>query len=252
MSFIAVPSKSRLNSSTIREMVAEGLRVHVWVDLDEFEDYVYAYSGEPGAIIHPTVAGDIGLIRAEMLAEARMREEQFCWQIDDDVKKVMLYVPGAAKHQKVTWTAALDGMEREAEHWPTCALMGPVPIQYAWTDPYHPTLNGHHNGIVLIRTAAPIDYRYGVIEDMDIVCQAWAAGWHTVRWPEFAYDCPKMGTGPGGVSQGGMREAYDDGWQQPRRQATLEKWEPTGQIVQGGKYGFHLNRKAQTAPERLP
>lgn len=237
---IVIPSKGRLNSGTINELTDAGLRPIVFIHESERADYRYCY---PTANLATHTLDDIGLIRAEIMTMARDAGAEFVWQVDDDIRKFMWREDG--KHRPYDVRAWFINMEREFLDYPTVALGGPVPIQYAWTTT-EPILNGHFGGVTLLRTAAPIQYQYGVIEDMDIVCQAWAAGWHTLRLPDFAYDTAKMNT-----SQGGMREAYDSGWQEPRRDATLVKWKGSGLIVEGGRYGFHLSRKNITKPERM-
>jgi hypothetical protein len=232
---IHIPSKQRLTSKAIRDMVAEGLDPYVYVNINEYEDYQYAY---PGARLICHDLDDIGEIRQFILTIARVADEQLHWQIDDDVRVLKQRIDG--KHRNVPWTVALEGMEQELAHWPTVALGGPLPVQYAWSS-MDPTLNGHANGIVCIRTAAPVNYMTDVIEDWDIVFQAWSQGWHTIRFSEWAYDFPKMGTTPGG-----MQEAYDAGWQAPRRAATLAKWPMY--IYPSGR----MDRRGITKPERIP
>ena len=214
LSSIYVPSKARLASPTIRALIEEGIDHEVWVHGSEIFDYEYAY---PGIRLVAHNLDDIGAIRHAIMEEARATGREFCWQVDDDIRRTLYRPPGEKKHYPVSWRRWLRGMEQELGHWPTVAIGGPLPVQYAWSS-QEPTLNGHANGIAVLRTHAPIDYLTGVIEDWDIVFQAWAAGWHSIRFSQFAYDFPKMGTSPGG-----MEEAYAAGWQEPRRAATLEK-----------------------------
>lgn len=234
---ICIPSKGRLKSPVIKGVADEGLPHEVWVHHTEAADYRYAY---PAANIFAHNFTDIAEIRQMMLEQSRAFNRIGHWQIDDDVSKVY-YRPGL-KHLPCSFTRWINEMESELEHWPTVGIAAPSLRQYAWSSS-QPALNGRGMGVTWIRSDGPWEYRPDRIEDWDIIFQVWAAGMHTVRFTDWAFDMPQMGTNPGG-----MAEAYAAGWQEPRREATFAEWP---QYVKPWGDGMRMNMKSLTKPQRV-
>lgn len=208
-------------------MLAEELPFTVFVHQSEEDAYRTEY---PNATIVTHDLTGIGVIREAMLTLARSKP--FAWMVDDDVRNLFERTDG--KLRRVTWRVALDRMEAEvASDWPTVALAGPSARQYAWSGPDR-FFNRHVPQVVLINTAAPIDYWPHLLEDIDVVLQALTAGWHTLRWNVWAYEVPQMGT-----VKGGCWDDYQAGKQEQAMELLLARWRERAP----GLVGVRLNKR---------
>lgn len=212
---IVVPTRGRAGRSATLDVLAGGADVIIATPDDNADAYADAYPNTP---IVPVPHG-IGKARQVILERARYEGWGRFWMIDDDITGVFRRLEDNLL-RACPMREALQAVEREIEPLRAnrIAIAGLCWRQRAWSAP-RAEFDRHVGAIVLIDPAAPVNYweRHG--EDLDLVLQALAAGWSTVRFATYAYTTPS-----GGTVDGGAKPDYDAGAQEEGVLALAAKW----------------------------
>lgn len=213
MTPVYVPSKGRAgHSATLTALIQEGHSdVTVVVPSGERASYTAVHDVR---VIQQTSMG-IGDARQTALTDARKREVETFWILDDDIRGCYRRRVGATSFYRCDFRTLMDGIEAWIKEWapvqsePALKMAGPQFRHRAWAGPGW-EWDKHLRNFVLIRTDVEAAYWPWVKEDLDFVLQVLGAGYRTLRFNEWAFDSPAMGSTEGGCFDDYARGALED------------------------------------------
>lgn len=216
MAEVYVPSRGRPNDvPTVLELIRDGVWPTVVVPTSEYNTYRDALPVEATVLSCP-VEG-IGLVRQWILEDARKRGTGRFWMLDDDLDDPRYRPSFKAPYEFIKWSEWLAAIE-DLTPQPKVAIAGGFTRQYGW--PEDSAIPDRRVGYaVLINPDAPFDYWPLLHEDTDACLQVLAAGWRTVKLPQFVYHTTTMN-----LRGGGCAVDYDRGAGRTAAFALVRKW----------------------------
>lgn len=234
MTPVYVPSKGRAGrSATLRALAEEGRQnVHVVVPPGEVVDYAEA-TGHPGWHVTRQVGRGIWDARQTILMDARSRGVERFWMVDDDTTGTFRQTTNG--FHRMPMSEAMEEMEARITN-PDVKMFGPNFRHRAWQGLSDET-DVHLRNFICIRSDAPANYWDNVKEDLDFLLQVLTQGYHTIRFNEYAFDSPHMGT-----TEGGCWDDYLAGATDVASHALAAKWPGLVKVDLNMKAGYVTNR----------
>ncbi len=221
---ICIASKGRAGSSkTLDRLIEEGLTFHLFVEPQDFDEYlkVYGRRNEGVMQLHKIGRDDAGIsyVRQFILDHARRMKWSWFWMMDDDIGQTYQVIAGRCL--KLSMKNTLEQAEEYITRRPDVAMGSLEYQQYAWAAKKPVKYNSYCDVAVLINVERTkfISYRPDCKEDRDFVLQALAIGYRSMRTSWLAFSAPKNGSNPGG-----LHDAYKAGLENHWSRKMVELW----------------------------
>lgn len=157
--------------------------------------------------------------RNKILDNARERNLDWFWMLDDDIKSLNL--TENAKIVKKSFSEVLKRAEKVITETKSVALGAMEYGQYAWAAKKERVFNSYCDVAVLIsvKNTMHLNYRENCKEDRDFVLQCLASGFDVVRSSMTSFTCPKNGS-----NKGGLHDAYAKGLENHWSKRMVDLW----------------------------
>lgn len=188
-----IPTKGRLNTKTYKLFQEVGIEVKHFIEPQEIDKYQV-----PNKVSILENNKGIGYVRNFMLNYAR--ENNFEWVLicDDDVDHFGIYDNGNIKKDASIWLDIFNKIK--------CLPFELIGINYrqlAWTEKTNYSINKKFAEVCVLMNVSKIKWNYrpefNLKEDRDFSLQTIQKGNGILRFNKYFYNCPDVGSNPGGL-----------------------------------------------------
>lgn len=207
---IYIPTKGRATQSqTAKLLMAENIDFTLIVEPQDLYSYSQRFGSERCVAMDRNDAG-IAYARNFTKRHSISKGETYHWQIDDDFRRFMIRSEG--KNKPAPAREVLSKAEKYTLRFSNVAQANITHVTFAWTKKEPVQINRQCYGCVLFNNAVPIEWRDGVIEDIDYSLQVLFRGahtknsdseprWCTISFNHLLFDTPASGSMPGGNTE---------------------------------------------------
>jgi len=194
---IYIPSKGRAKlSKTATLLTKSGItNFKIVVEPQDYEAYKEVWA-EDNLLMMPENDQGIAYARTFIKKYSHSQDEEYHWQIDDDMNSFKLRYDG--KNKKVDPKSCFGIVETVCGKFSNVALCGITHFAYAFAKKTHVALNRMTYGSYLIRSDLPMDWRHGVLDDLDFSLQVLEAGHCTIAFNSVLFDTAATNSMAGG------------------------------------------------------
>lgn len=194
---IYIPSKGRAKyGQTAKLLKSVGItNFKIVVEPQDYESYKEFWLEEELLMMDKNDQG-IAYARTFIKQYSRSQDEEYHWQIDDDMNYFRLRMGG--KNVKVNPRSCFNIVETVCSKFSNVALLGITHFAYAFAKKTQVSINRMTYGSYLIRSDLPMIWRHGVLDDLDFSLQVLEAGHCTIAFNTVLFDTAATNTLEGG------------------------------------------------------
>jgi hypothetical protein len=214
---VYIPSKGRSENDTTKLCIRENIPFYLVVEPQDADDYISNH-GKENCLVMPENNKGLPYARRFCKQHSIDQGHEWHWQIDDDIKGVMVRQDG--KNIKTPVKPVICEIQNFIARYKNIGQAGLCHSLFAWSHSTDYGLNQQCPTFVIIRNEIPIWWRDGVAEDTDYSLQVLAANpprdllnnkrepWCTVLFYKYMFDTAVQGKLAGGNTDS---EYADDG-----------------------------------------
>jgi len=190
-----IPTKGRVKTKTYKLFLDAGIDVIHFIEPKEFDLY-----DVPNKV--SILKNDMGIayVRNFMLEYAKKNNHEWVIMCDDDVDHFGVYNNGNIKKDANIW----HEIKQKVEKLPF-ELIGINYRQLAWTEKTNYSINKRFVEVCVLFNINRIKWVYrsefNMKEDRDFSMQTIQKGNGILRFNKYFYNCPDVGTNPGGLQE---------------------------------------------------
>lgn len=193
---IYIPSKGRAKyGQTAKLLDSVGLPYRIVIEPQDLESYK-EYWPEDVLLVMPKNDQGIAYSRSFIKQHAHEQGEEYHWQIDDDMNSFKIRMN--KKNVKVNPRSCFSIVEEICGKFSNIGLCGITHFAYAFAKKTQIALNRMTYGSYLIKSDLPMQWRHGVLDDLDFSLQVLEAGYCTIAFNTILFDTAATNTLEGG------------------------------------------------------
>lgn len=175
---IYVPSKGRAsNCLTALVLQAEKIPFTILVEPQDYKEYAEYF---PKEVLHKIPKNDQGIayVRNQALSLSRKRGEKHHWQMDDDIRKFMIYKDG--KKIAVSALKSIKAVEKEYDKYSNVGMIAHRYTSYAFAQKTDTSINKNPCSSFLLRNDMKAKWNKDTVVDADFALQILNQDWTTI------------------------------------------------------------------------
>lgn len=182
---IYIPSKERENKCYTAELLKKyEIPYFIVVEPNEYNKYKEVYGEEILQVLDKNHMG-VSYVRTWIKKQSEKNEEQYHWQIDDDIKQFQ--IRENQKNNNINPIGFFRELEKTIEQYENVTIVGLRDSLYAWTQNDFISHNKQVASVVLLKNYTNIYWDSGVIEDTDYCLQNLLKGYCTIIFNMYLY-----------------------------------------------------------------
>lgn len=202
---VYIPSLGRVDTATTPRLLDSfGIQYKLFVEKKEAAVYIAKYGKDKVVVLPGSDYGSVHVVRQAMKDHAAKAKAKFHWQVDDDIRKIFEHVGGKIIHSDAR--VIMEDIERFVDSYHNVGIAALASNNFirGKKPPYQ--VNTSVFTYMLINTEVKMKYTPEVI-DTDTALQHLYAGFCTVKFNKYVFNCPAMSSQPGGIT-GQRREQF--------------------------------------------